>query len=200
MDLSDHSTLFHFGPREVADVFEFCWCLAFILHRRVLTCICRCRDQQQLSNVFSSQYSSNILYTIISVFNAVLSECSKDMGILCWFVLPLTCQHPCLWNTESVEDGPLKPSHYITCYQLTCLPVECYKQVFLEHSTAFPVFCCPLSQHFLNMLLALNSEYAYIYKNLWSWGVFSLFSIGYMSKKEWKKDCIKFYTGLQVVN
>lgn len=29
--------------------------------------------------------------------------------------------------------------HTITCYHLTCLP---YKQVNLEHSTTFTVFCC----------------------------------------------------------
>ena len=89
-----------------------------------------------------------------------------------------TSLHPCLWKTEPFKDAPLKSTHdAIICYKLTCLPVEYYKQVFFEHSTAFPVFCCSLSQLFWNLLLPLNSEYAYIYKNPWSWWDKTLFIV-----------------------
>ena len=30
----------------------------------------------------------------------------------------------------------------LTCFQLTCSPMKCPKEVFFEHSSTFPVFCC----------------------------------------------------------
>ena len=55
--------------------------------------------------------------------------------------------HPWLWTTKPFQ------SRYCyvicdICYQLTCLPVECSRQVFFEHSTVFPIFCCSCPNFF----------------------------------------------------
>ncbi|XP_038587675.1 butyrophilin subfamily 1 member A1-like isoform X5 [Micropterus salmoides] len=42
----------------------------------------------------------------------------------------------------------LYPIMTLTCFQLTCSPVKCSKQVFYEHSSTFPVFCCPCPSFF----------------------------------------------------
>uniref|UniRef100_A0AAR2LEN5 protein-glutamine gamma-glutamyltransferase n=1 Tax=Pygocentrus nattereri TaxID=42514 RepID=A0AAR2LEN5_PYGNA len=42
----------------------------------------------------------------------------------------------------------LYPVMTLTCFQLTCSPVECSKQVFFEHSSTFPVFFCPCPKFF----------------------------------------------------
>lgn len=59
-----------------------------------------------------------------------------------------TSLYPSLWTTE----GRLLWYQImkVTCFHLTRLPVECYKQVFLEHPSTFPVFYCPLSHVFLS--------------------------------------------------
>ena len=49
---------------------------------------------------------------------------------------------PCsLWTTEHLPFW-IHNHDTITCYQSTCLPAECSRQVFMEHSTTFTVFCC----------------------------------------------------------
>lgn len=90
-DLSDQMTLFHFASLYLTwpRVSWFGY-VAYALHGRVSTCICKCCNDLCLLTRFSKVFlspCSNIVPRIISVFNAVFSERLKVMSIHCWFLL-----------------------------------------------------------------------------------------------------------------
>ena len=61
-------------------------------------------------------------------------------------VFPQCCTSPIhACECGGFEDAALPNHDTVSCHQLTCLPVECSKQVFLEYSKTFPVFSgsCP---------------------------------------------------------
>lgn len=95
-----------------------------------------------------------------------------------------------LWTTEPYKDASFIPSHDdITCYQRTCLPNKCSKQLFLENSTTFPVFCCPCTNLFkMSFCRKIQKKYRFskMYNKIF---VFVLFSVDYISKQ----DRILFY-------
>lgn len=54
----------------------------------------------------------------------------------------------------------------ITQNQLTCLPVEWSKQMFLEHSTTVPVFGCPCPHLFETLLACQTLSMLFLYCNV----------------------------------
>ena len=58
------------------------------------------------------------------------------------------------------------PIHTQSCYShlWTCLPVECSKQVLMEHSTTFLVFCPSCPVNFVWKTLVASNWEAHIYK------------------------------------
>ena len=109
----------------------------------------------------------NQTYKLLLIFQPQFRKCLDAVSILgnqsaiifthhsfvkcCWTILYTimcftkwwTSTLLCLWLTYPFKDFFIPNLDTSTCYQWTCLPVEFSKQMFLEHSTFFPVFCCP---------------------------------------------------------
>lgn len=85
---------------------------------------------------------------------------------------------PWLWTAE-----PYKDHDDITCYQQTFLPNKCSKQLFLENSTTFPVFCCTCTNLF-QMCFCRKILKKYRFTKMYDKiVVFVLFSVDYISNR-----------------
>ena len=101
---------------------------------------------QILFNLYSIEYTKK------TIFNVQNDHCFFCKYSFSWNLMPAT-------RSKKAGTGACLPLCYITfpfnnnpimtlsCFQLTCSPVECSKQ-FFESSSTFPVFCCPCPSFF----------------------------------------------------
>ena len=88
--------------------------------------------------------------------------------------------HPCLWTTEPYGDAPFTPNHDTHLFPINLF--TCRKlQVFFEHSSTFPLFCCPCPRFFFKRVAGIKfkmSEYLQKKKNnslsVWTLNILSL--------------------------
>ena len=83
----------------------------------------------------------------------------------------------------------LYPIKTLPCFQWTCLPVECSNQVFFEHSSTFPVFCCPCPSFFGTYCWHSNSLNI-VWKGFANHCILFLFTFYTTSQLNWNWGCI----------
>jgi len=129
----------------------------------------------------------------------MLPECyiTFPLSIARWETLFLNCdpRPPLLVNDWAFRGCPFYTQSCLTCFQLTCSPVECSKLEFFQHSSTFPVFCCPCPSFFGTCCRHQIQNEGIFAKNtkVWTWHVLSLYCIQLnIGRKGFANHCILF--------
>lgn len=93
-------------------------------------------SQKSWNTLKNQKYKQNPIICIYTLLLFIYKKCSWGNLLISFFTIMF---HKVLNLAPSLLVKSSAFRHTITCYHLTCLP---YKQVNLEHSTTFTVFCC----------------------------------------------------------
>ena len=124
--------------------------------------------------------SLNLLMVLQTVDDEI-PKFPKFLAIIHWETLFLKCNTIC--SRSCSQSGELRPilgceqlSHSgmlllylilaLTCFQLTCSPVECSKQVFFKHSSTFLCCPCPSNSKWVNVCKSSYSVSIYVLHNV----------------------------------